>query len=110
MARVEGSQELWGQQGAKESLRHLEPQKPPNFLEAWWVPASLLIPGRLHQGLHESALVPPDSLGLVTTTGACCQHTSLQGEGSGAHTEAPLAGEGAAGGGRGPCSLWITAS
>lgn len=79
VARVEGSQELWGQQGGKESLRHLEPQKPPNLLEAWWVPASLLIPGRLHQGLHESALIPPDSLGLVTMTGACCQHASPPG-------------------------------
>ena len=33
----------------------------------------------------------------------------LPGEGSDAHSEAQLAGEGAAGGGGGgPCSLWIT--
>lgn len=58
MARVEGSQELWGQQGAKESLRHLEPQKPPNLLGAWWVPASLLIPG----GFIRACMKAPSSL------------------------------------------------
>lgn len=30
-------------------MRHLEPQKSPDLLEAWWAQPHLLRPGKLHR-------------------------------------------------------------
>lgn len=45
------------------------------------------------QGPHESGLVLPDSLGLVTTIGACHQHASVV-RGPTRYTETQVAGRG----------------